>query len=420
MIGFTLVAGLLCTGIAPAQVASAATITIKGRKHAGYAVPVRVTVPGGQLNGKRLQSGDVVELAASDGAEKRPGQVSLEGSELSITFLVPELPAGASRTYRILAPRASDQKGAVTAPTQKGSVAVTREGADLKVTIDNTLFTRYTTRSGPNKPFFYPILTPDGDPLTRRWPIEQETGESHDHPHHRGLWFTHGSVNGIDFWTEVGKAGKTIHKEFSELTGGPVFGAFRAATEWRTPEGKQIASDMRTVRVFPLPNGDRLMDFEIVILPTGEPLRFGDTKEGMFGLRVPDALAPARKQGGHIETAAGAKDAAAWGKSAAWVDYWGPVHGATWGIAILDSPKNLRHPQAWHARDYGLFTVNPFGLHDFKLGPEGAGDYTVPTTGSLTLRYRVFFHKGNTQEARVADLYSGYENPPTAEFRGGR
>lgn len=292
--------------------------------------------------------------------------------------------------------------------SQQSRVKISKAGDDIEVRIDDKLFTRYVTKSGPNKPYFYPILTPEGDHLTRRWPMEQVAGESHDHPHHRGLWFTHGSVNGIDFWSEEKNTGKTVNITFGLKGGNENSSGFVAQTEWRGPDDKLIATDTRHFTFFALPNGDRLMDFMIVIKPNGAPLVFGDTKEGMFGLRLPDALAPAQKKGGHSVNAEGLTDAALWGKPSNWVDFWGTIGGQTYGVAIFDHPQNIRHPQTWHARDYGLFAVNPFGLHDFGQGAKGAGDFTVPANKRLILRYRLLFHKGDAKTARIAEQYTDY------------
>ena len=113
----------------------------------------------------------------------------------------------------------------------------------------------------------------------------------------------------------------------------------------------------------------------------------------------------------------GVKDKNAWGKAADWVDYYGLIDGNTVGVAILDFPGNLRHPTTWHVRDYGLFAANPFGLHDFnsdKTHPH-LGDYTVPADGSVTFRYFLYFHKGTTVDAHVADLWARVTDPPQVE-----
>src|SRR6266536_6018548 len=91
---------------------------------------------------------------------------------------------------------------------------------------------------------------------------------------------------------------------------------------------------------------------------------------------------------GHIINSAGVREDDTWGKRAEWCDYYGPVDGKTVGVAILDDPRNPRHPTSWHVRDYGLFAANPFGLHDFDASqPPKAGDYTLPAGGTVTFRY---------------------------------
>ncbi len=72
----------------------------------------------------------------------------------------------------------------------------------IKVLDNGKLFTEYLIKS-KTKPILWPINAPNGLPLTRSWPMSDDTaGEKKDHPHHRSLWFTHGDVNGVDFWME--------------------------------------------------------------------------------------------------------------------------------------------------------------------------------------------------------------------------
>ena len=122
--------------------------------------------------------------------------------------------------------------------------------------------------------------------------------------------------------------------------------------------------------------GSRIIDFEITLKATDGPVTFGDTKEGMFGLRVASSMDVNKKKGGKITNAEGLTDDQAWGKASPWVDYTGPVEGKTVGIAILNHPRSFRYPTTWHVRTYGLFAANPFGWHDFGLGE--VGEYTLP------------------------------------------
>ena len=59
-------------------------------------------------------------------------------------------------------------------------------------------------------------------------------------------------------------------------------------------------------------------------------------------------------------------------------------------------------------RDYGLFAVNPFGVHDFENKSAGAGDFKIPAGESRTFKYRFYFHKGDEKQGNVAEHYRDY------------
>ena len=304
-------------------------------------------------------------------------------------------------------------------------VELKRHGANVDFFVDGKLFTRYDTTTGPNKPYFYPVNAPTGAQLVRHWPVEQVGKETHDHPHHRGLWFTHSSVNGVDFWTEAKGTGKTVHTGYTTVQSGNVYGLMRTTTDWITPDGKKIAEDTRDIRVYRLSNG-YLMDFSVTVKAIGGPLVWGDDKDGTLGMRLADSMRAALEKGeagqpeGHIINSEGLQQAAAWGKPANWCDYYGPVEGKTVGVAIFDDPRNLRHPTPWHVRDYGLFAANPFGLHAFNnKQPRDAGKWTTPAGESITFRYRLFFHTGTPDEAHIVDAWNDFVTPPTVKVEAG-
>jgi hypothetical protein len=252
--------------------------------------------------------------------------------------------------------------------------------------------------------------------------MKETPGEDTDHPHHRSLWFAHSNVNQIDFWNE-GTAGtkfpkgRTVHDGFVETKSGAV-GTIRVRNRWVAPDGRLIANDETTVR-FRGSREARMLDYEVTIKALADtPLVMGDNKDGTMAIRIAQWMTmPHKVRGtnipgqGHIVTANGDSDAAAWGARANWCDYSAPHDGKTYGIAIFDHPQNLRHPTWWMARDYGLFAANPFGQHDFEVAakhPPGKGDYTIPAGGTLTLRYRFYFHLGDAKAAHVAERYAEY------------
>jgi hypothetical protein len=289
------------------------------------------------------------------------------------------------------------------AAAAKITVERSQNGAAVK--IDGQLFTEYILRSG-TKPILWPIIGPTGKPMTRDFPMRKRAGEKNDHPHQRSLWFSHGNVNGIDFWTEQGKVGTIKHLEFTKMAGGrPAVIATRNA--WLAPDGRRVCEDQRVLR-FDSDGDARWIDFDITLKATDGEVVFGDTKEGAFGLRVAGSLSVDAKRGGRIVNSLGQANAAAWGQSAAWVDYHGSIDGQTLGIAVFNHPGSSRYPTYWHVRTYGLFAANPFGLHDFSGGKKANGALLLPPGKSVTFRYRVLLHRGDELEGKVAERFSAY------------
>jgi hypothetical protein len=279
------------------------------------------------------------------------------------------------------------------------------------VMIDGQLFTEYLVRSG-TKPILWPILGPTGKPMTRAFPMSPQTEGTHDHPHHRSLWFTHGSVNGIDFWDEspANKVGTIRHRQFVLLKSGEE-GILITRNDWLDPRGKKICEDQRRL-AFAAEGSGRRIDFDITLAATEGPLQFGDTKEGTFGMRVADSLRVDAHQGGHLVNSQAQRDGEVWGKRAPWIDDYGPVDDHVVGIALLNHPSSYGFPTYLHARTYGLLAANPFGAQTFA-GKEHAGvAYTLGAGGRLRLSYRVIFHLGDAKAAGIADVFAAYARQP--------
>jgi hypothetical protein len=288
-------------------------------------------------------------------------------------------------------------------------------GPNVEIQLDGSLIAEYRTDLGA-KPFLFPLVGPTGSSYTRAYPMETLAGEDRDHPHQRSLWFTHGKVNGIDFWSEQKGHGTIKETARTSIVSGSVLGRLGTSDDWIGPDGRKVCEDERTLTFYKTANA-RVIDFEIVLKAAPGPVTFGDTKEGMFGLRVASSMDVDRKLGGRIVNAEGLVDGQAWGKASAWVDYSGPINGKTVGIAILNHPRSFRYPTTWHVRTYGLFAANPFGWHDFGLSKPG--DYTLPAGGRLWFGYRVILHEGDATSARIADAFECYGEPPTIDVTAG-
>jgi hypothetical protein len=288
----------------------------------------------------------------------------------------------------------------------RAEVSLEQDSEGVTVRVDGQPFTRYLLRSGA-KPILWPVVGPSGKSMTRGYPMQPATAdERDDHVHQRSFWFTHGNVNGIDFWGEARGHGTIAHREFVKVQSGPQ-AVVVARNDWLGPEGNKICEDERTL-VFGADRFGRWVDFQVVVTASEGPVTFGDTKEGSFGVRVAGSMDVTAGKGGKIVNSEGQTDLAAWGQRAAWVDYSGPVDGETVGIAILNHPTSFRFPTYWHVRPYGLFAANPFGLRDFKGSDQFDGSHVMNKGESFTLKHRVLFHVGDAHQAAVAEAYAAY------------
>jgi hypothetical protein len=287
-----------------------------------------------------------------------------------------------------------------------GEIAVREVGARVRVEIDGQLFADFNYRDVA-RPYLYPIIGPSGERMTRDWPMDKAAKDATDHVHHKGLWFAHGSVNEVDFWSEQKAFGKTVHQRFSELSSGEDKGVIRSQNAWIAPSGTVVCTDERAL-TFSGDKNVRTIDYEITLIASHGAVAFGDTKEGTMSIRVPTSMSVSSSKEGHIVTSEGLRDGEAWGKRANWVDYWGPVGGKTVGVAMFDHPLNPGHPTRWHVRTYGLFAANPFGLRHFDKGAAGSGGLSLAAGERATFRYRFVFHAGDERQAGIAERYEAY------------
>ncbi|MEQ8835744.1 MAG: PmoA family protein [Lacipirellulaceae bacterium] len=285
-----------------------------------------------------------------------------------------------------------------------------KTGDTVRVLNDGELFCEYRT-SSQGQPVVWPIVGPTGAEYTRSYPMGVRLeAEQPDHPHHQSLWFAHGDVNGHDFWHGTLSDSRTVikHCGFSQISAIGNLGTIIANNLWRA-KGKTLISDCRLIH-FGVEGQLRWIDFTIKLTAVGGEVRFGDTKEGTFAMRVAGTMKVDSPGKGHIVNSLGQRDDKAWGTPANWVDYCGPVQGQTVGVAIMCHPENFRHPTRWHVRPYGLFAANPFGEADFLPTGTQQGDFTLSAGESLRLRYRVLLHEGDASEACVQDEYARFSS----------
>lgn len=294
-------------------------------------------------------------------------------------------------------------------------VAFEKTDQSVAVTIDGKPFTTFYYATDAAKPYLSPLNTADGKRLTRLYPMEQVEGETKDHPHHRGLWYTHGDVNGYTFWDNEAanrgpmKKGKVTHGVILKAQGGKKNGTMVSRFDWVTDTGDKLLTEDRTM-TFSGGKDIRVVDFDVTFTAAVD-VKFGDTKEGTFAIRLRDEIIEGtrgRKGTGVMMNAEGKKGMKeVWGKPSPWVDYSGTLDGQPVGIAIFDHPKNPKHPTTWHSRDYGLFAANPFGDHDFQNDKTKDGSIRVAAGQKLRFSYRVLIH-GAADARQIAAWYAQY------------
>ena len=67
---------------------------------------------------------------------------------------------------------------------------------------------------------------------------------------------------------------------------------------------------------------------------------------------------------------------------------YGKMGTDTISIAIIDHPSNIGYPSNWHARGYGLFSINPLGEKIFTNG-KVERNFTLEKGKSVTFKYRI-------------------------------
>ncbi len=286
-------------------------------------------------------------------------------------------------------------------------VKITQGTDRILVDIDGKPFTAFFIGAGNAKPYLHPLRTASGKIVTRGYPMETIEGEAKDHPHHRGLWFTHGDVNKFDFWgneksqkgSVSGGKGFVVTKKVVDLKSGKKSGSLTVNFDWEDAKGKKLLGESRTITFYSNPT-ERIMDFDIKLTAV-ELVSFNDTKEGTFAIRLATGLE--EKHTGKMTNAEGKQgEKQVWGKRSPWVDYAGTVDGEAVGVAILDHPTNPRFPTYWHSRSYGLFAANPFGVRDFENDKSKDGKFEMTPGQTVRFRYRMIIHPGDNAAADIA------------------
>jgi hypothetical protein len=306
----------------------------------------------------------------------------------------------------------------------------------VDVLVGGRPFTSYIYPASLKKPVLYPLRTATGTVITRGYPLDPRAGERVDHPHHAGLWFNYGNVNGLDFWNnstaikeeDAPRMGTILHRSVNGTRSGVGEGTLDVTTEWVDYRGRALLRE-DTRYVFRAKSDLRSIDRLTTLTALGEPVLFKDDKEGVIGMRVARALEHPSKTPEKFTDASGRATAVAvldntgvtgkylssegkegddvWGTRGRWATLSGIVNGEPVRVAILDHPKNPGFPTYWHARGYGLFAANPLGQKILSNGKDELNLRLAPGQ-STTFRHQVLIMTGPTATQNIEPYYDGF------------
>jgi len=314
------------------------------------------------------------------------------------------------------------------------------ESKSIDVLLDGQPYTAYCYADSLKKPVLFPLRTKGGHFITRGWPVAPRANERTDHPHHVGLWFNYGDVNGLDFWNNstaipadkrVGY-GTVVHAAVNETESDGDRGVLNVTKYWVAPQGDSLLrEDTRYVfRVDDEGNTSIELDIRLQALTD---VSLNDNKEGVLGIRVARELehpsdepaqftdangivtevAAANNDGvtGRYVSSEGYEGDDVWGTRGKWVALNGTIEGEPVSLVMLDHTENPGYPTYWHARGYGLFAANPLGQKALSGGKDVL-NFKLDNGATARFRYKVLIHAGSTLDA-------GAINGRFNEFTGG-
>lgn len=308
----------------------------------------------------------------------------------------------------------------------------------IDIIIDGAYFTSYLyADSILRKPVLFPIFSANNKRITRGFPINPNSGERVDHPHHYGLWFNHGVVNNVDYWNsavvpkdEEVRYGRINHTDFITIESGDE-GILEVKKEWRNDLGELVLTEI-TKYIFSGDKNIRTIAHTTTLSAIDEDVLFTDSKEGMFALRVrrelevasnkPDrlltenltisdsAIVDNSNVTGYYRNSEGVEGYPdVWGKRAKWMELEGKIKSDSIAILIFDHSKNINHPPHWMARDYGLYAVNSFGNSVYTDGKETL-NFNLVKGKSITFKHQVHIIEGQLPiVSSIEKMYSEFE-----------
>jgi hypothetical protein len=358
------------------------------------------------------KAGGYLDLAADDIEGTVPLQVRPDGRA---SFIVSELKAGQSRTYKLIMIKRSEAPPDIVAANQKaGAIVVAFEGKDVMVYRGEKVpapeqFGKEYDRGG----YIEPLLTPTGIRTTDDYPP--------NHKHHHGVWAPWTSTRfedrKPDFWNMGGKTGTVEFVEFGKTWSGRVAAGFTTKHRFMDlsakPEPKAALNETWQVDVYAVGAKEaggpkyRVFDWQSTqTCASNAPLLLPKYYYGGLGFRGNRQWDG--KDGCTYLTSEGKNKENGNETTAKWMAIAGKVDGKPAYCAILCSPENFRAPQPIR-----LHPKEPFICY----APQQAGDMAIEPGKPYVMKYRFIVGDGELDKATIDRLWADYAEPVKAEVK---
>ena len=309
----------------------------------------------------------------------------------------------------------------VTGQTGCAQVEFAKGDKKIDVIVKGKFFTSYLYQDSLTKPVLFPVKTSNGLAVTRGFPLEKIEGESKDHPHHVGVFFSYGEVSGDDFWGNTGSPPQIKHVKVTQMKAAEDRGTLSTVMHWIGKDGKKLLEENRTM-VFYAGENENIIDFDITLTAQEKKVVFTDTKEGMFAIRVAEWLKEQGGSGAYLSSNGDEKEKNVWGKRAQWVRLQGEKDGQIAGVAIFNHPDSVNYPTYWHVRGYGLFAANPLGQHMFQetrqvKNPQALNLNLKPGAQAF-FKFRMIIYEGARSKEQLDGQFEAYAGQAKKENSG--
>jgi hypothetical protein len=386
------------------------------------------------LQSDRLRPGTTYTLRA----DPHPALALQVDADGRAWLVLPELPAGATRIYRVeetTAPargRASSRRdagrhdagapsgssGTRAARADAGGLEAIADGDNVRLLAGGRERIVYVGGAGrlPNadiEPIFrrggylHPVRTPSSRIVTGDYPA--------DHRHHHGIWFawtrTRFEGREPDFWNMGQGKGRVESVALERRWNGAVHAGLRARHRYvDSTSGSPVAvlSEVWETRLYATPAGAYVI-FDVDVEQTNvtaSPLELPEYHYGGIGVRGADAFTAADNvifltSEGHDRHSGDAT-------RARWAAFVGTVDGERAGLAVLGHPSNFRTPEPLR-----IHPTDPY----LCFAPSRLGAWAIAAGATHRARYRFVAFDGAIDRAELDRLWTDYASPPTAAIR---